>query len=79
MDKLDGFLYEELTCEVKYQISALHDVFTKTRTSLSSANSEIQGIINADEIEDDMERSNDYDFKLALRIQKAMGKLTEAN
>ena len=79
MDKLDGFLYEELTSEVKYQISALHDVLTKTRTSLNSANSEIQGIINADEIEDDMERSNDYDSKLALSIQKAMGKLAEAN
>ena len=67
IDKLDGFLYEELTSEVKYQISALQDVLTKTRTSLNSANSEIQRIINADEIED-MERSNDYDSKFALSI-----------
>ena len=79
MNKLDEFLYEELTSEVKYQISALHDVLTKTRTSLNSANSVIQGIINEDEIEDDMERSNDYDSKLALSIQKAMGKLAETN
>ena len=78
-NKLDEFLYEELTSEVKYQISALHDVLTKIRASLNAANSEIQGLIIEDEIEDDMERSNDYDSKLALSIQKAMGKLTEAN
>ena len=67
MNKLDEFLYEELTSEVK------------TRTSLNSANSEIQGIIYEDEIEDDKERSNEFYSKLALSIQKAMGKLAEAN
>ena len=79
INKLHEFLYEELTSEVKYQISDLHDVLTKTRTSLNSANSEIQGIINEDEIEDDMEISNDYDSKLALCIQKAIGKLAKTN
>ena len=79
MNKLNDFLYEELTSEVEYPVSALHDVLTKSRTSLNSANSENQGIINGDEIEDGMERSNDCDSKLALSIQKAMGKLTKAN
>ena len=79
INKLDEFLYEELTSEVKYQIFVLHNVLTKTRTSLNSANSEIQGIINEDAIEDDMEISNDYDSKLALSIQKAMGKLAKTN